>query len=122
MKVMMISLTVVGIAAVGFWSLDRQSSNVDMTQLTGAISPDAPAWADGMQPRPKTERLTAQLLSSDEPSAQSPGAAALVITQTLPNGSATEPADTPSPARSGMPLIAQSPAASSPPPLPPGCF
>lgn len=117
MKVMMISLTVVGIAAVGFWSLDRQSSNVDMTQLTGAISPDAPAWADGMQPRPKTERLTAQLLSSDEPSAQSPGAAALVITQTLPNGSATEPADTPSPARSGMPLIAQSPAASSPPPL-----
>jgi tetratricopeptide (TPR) repeat protein len=113
MKVMMISLTAAGIAAVGLWSLERQSSEVDFTQMTGAINSDATAPSGGMQPRPKTERLTAQLLPPVEPSAQSTGAAALVMTQTLPNEAAAETSETS--ARSGEPLIAQAPSSSTPP-------
>lgn len=95
MRFSLISLTVLGIGAVGLYGLSRQPT-VDVGMLTSSVN-SAPAPTKGTRPSPppaeKTERTVAQLLypNQDAPAAAKPGSSSLVIAQAPPSTAQSAP-------------------------------
>jgi len=110
MRFSLISLTVLGIGAVGLYGLSRQPT-VDVGMLTSSVN-SAPAPTKGTRPSPppaeKTERTVAQLLypNQDAPAAAKPGSSSLVIAQAPPSTAQSAPPVAPADPQPAVPANA----------------